>query len=220
MTTGTDLVFSLPSVDFGVCMSRLSCWFKVLGSSTLLGFPSILALAGILGLSGILAISGILALSGCQQRTLVEPGAQVADFQLNDLQGAPLRFSSLKGKRVLINFLASWCTPCIAELPALQRLYERNRDSGLTVLGVAIDDNSVDLREMIAAAGVTFPVVLDETGRLKREFKVVGVPESFVVNSDGKLELFPDPEKGPAVRIVGDRQWDSPAMEKLLKEVP
>lgn len=183
-------------------MSRLSSLFRVLSFSTFLGFTS------------------FLALSGCQQRTLVEPGAQVADFQLNDLQGAPLRFSSLKGKRVLINFLASWCTPCIAELPALQRLYEHNRDSGLMVLGVAIDDNPTDLREMIAAAGVTFPVVLDETGRLKREFKVVGVPESFVVNSEGRLEMFPDPEKGPAVRIVGDRQWDSPTMEKLLKEVP
>lgn len=173
-------------------------------------------------LSALLFGSSLL-LASCQQRTIVEPGASVVDFQLNDLQGSPIKFSSFKGKRVLINFLASWCTPCVAELPALQRLYERNREDGaggLTVLGIAIDDNAAELREMLSAAGVTFPVVLDESGRLKREFKVVGVPESFVVDSGGKLVLFPDPEKGPAVRIVGDRQWDSPLMEKLLQEVP
>jgi thiol-disulfide isomerase/thioredoxin len=171
-----------------------------------------------------LLLGSSLLFVGCQQRTIVEPGAPVVDFQLNDLQGSPIKFSSFKGKRVLINFMASWCTPCVAELPALQRLYERNRDGGesggLAVLGVAIDDNAADLREMLLAAGVTFPVVLDETGRLKREFKVVGVPESFVVDTGGKLVLFPDPEKGPAVRIVGDRKWDSPVLEKLLREVP
>ena len=164
---------------------------------------------------------------GCARRkeTGLYPGDLAPDFSLPTVAGSgseSLRLSDLKGRVVLVNFWASWCSPCISELPAMERLYARLKDRGFVILGVGVDDQPESLAEFQRKYALTFPLVVDSAGEVKTRYKLNGVPESFVVDREGKLVLLPDPADGiPAVRIIGPREWDSPdaiaRIEALLK---
>ena len=93
------------------------------------------------------------------------------DFALRDLAGRTVRLSDQRGKVVLVNFWATWCVPCAAELPHLQRLYDKYRDRGFVVLAISMDgpESSAEVDPRARRYGLTFPVLLDE------ETRVVGV---------------------------------------------
>ncbi|MFM1846830.1 MAG: hypothetical protein RL417_304, partial [Pseudomonadota bacterium] len=163
----------------------------------------------------------------CSRRseTGLYPGDLAPDFSLPTISGGgseTLKLSDLKGRVVLVNFWASWCSPCIAELPAMERLYSRLKDRGFVILGVGVDDQPESLGEFQRKYGLTFPLVVDAAGEVKSRYKLNGVPESFVIDRAGKLVMIPDPEDGvPTVRIIGPREWDSPdaiaRIESLLR---
>lgn len=174
-----------------------------------------------------LGVALALVLAACSRRseTGLYPGDHPPDFSLPTLAGNgvdTLTLSALKGRVVLVNFWASWCDPCVSELPAMERLYTRLKDRGLVILGVGVDDQPESLAEFQRKFGLTFPLVVDRTGEVKSRYKLSGVPESFIVDREGKLVLVPDPEDGvPTVRIMGPRAWDSPdavaRIERLLQ---
>lgn len=141
----------------------------------------------------------------------INPGDLAPEFTAFTLSGGPAKLSDYRGKVVLLNFWASWCAPCIAEMPALQRLHDRLKDQGFTVLAVGVDDEPEALQEFQRRYGLSFPVLVDQNAETKRLFKTTGVPESFVIGRDGKLVLFMDPDdNSPTVRMSGPREWDSP----------
>jgi len=169
----------------------------------------------------------VVCLFGCSRRseTGLYPGDIPPDFSLPTISGdggETLKLSDLKGRVVLVNFWASWCGPCVSELPAMERLYTRLKSRGLVIVGVGVDDQPEALTEFQRRFGLTFPLVVDQTGEVKSRYKLSGVPESFIVDKEGKLVMVPDPEDGvPTVRIVGPRAWDSPdavaRIESLLQ---
>lgn len=119
------------------------------------------------------------------------PGVQAApDFTLTDLDGRTVRLSDHRGKVVVINFWATWCVPCAAELPHLQRLYAKYRDQGLEILAISMDgpESVAAVGPQVRQYGLTFPVLLDE------ETRVVGVynpkrtaPFTAIVGRDGAV---------------------------------
>jgi thiol-disulfide isomerase/thioredoxin len=160
---------------------------------------------------------------GCTRRSEsgLNPGDFAPDFKLESLASGEQALSSFRGKLVLLNFWASWCGPCVSEMPALQRLHDRYKDRGFTVVAVSVDDDLDAVKEFRQKFGLGFPILVDNDGVTKSSYKSTGVPESFFVDASGKLILFSDPEdRAPSVRIVGPREWDSPNMvsriEKLL----
>jgi cytochrome c biogenesis protein CcmG/thiol:disulfide interchange protein DsbE len=162
-------------------------------------------------------------LSGCPSGAGVgvNPGdaAPAIEFPLVDGSGVG-RLSDHLGKVVLINFWATWCAPCVEELPALQRLYEKLGPKGLVVLAVGVDDHAEQLLSFKQRYGLSFPILVDEEGGIKSSYRVSGVPESFVVGRDGKLLMIADPDDGqPVVRILGPRAWDSPNSIARLEKV-
>jgi len=169
----------------------------------------------------------IISFAGCSKRTEtgVRAGAIAPPIELPVL-GAPsgelFGLTALKGKVVLVNFWASWCGPCIAELPAMERLYNRLKDRGFAILAVGVDDEMASLAEFQRRYGLSFPIVVDVAGEVKASYKLNGVPESFVIDREGRMAIIPDPEDGiPAVRIVGPREWDSPnAVARLEALLP
>ncbi len=149
----------------------------------------------------------------------VAPGAPAPEFSLDQLSsGDPRELQHFRGKFVLLNFWASWCAPCMEEVPALQRLSEELKSDGLWVVSIGIDDVPEELKKVVDRFGITFPVLLDRDGRVKRAYRVTGVPETFLIDSDGRFVMLTDPESGePTVRMSGPRRWMSPEMLQALR---
>jgi len=123
------------------------------------------------------------------------------EFRLPDLKGTVIKLENYQGEVVLLHFWATFCTPCLEELPALESLWRRYRERGLVILGIAADRGSADpVRKFARAAGVTFPVLLDPEGVVRNHYEVVGLPMSYLIGRDGRF----------SGRILGNRDWQDP----------
>jgi peroxiredoxin len=111
---------------------------------------------------------------------------QEADFALTDLQGKRWTLSELHGKVALVNFWATWCPPCRSEMPDLDALYQRFKSQGLVVLAISDEDAST-VKPFIDKFKITFPVLLDSGDRVNGQYKISGIPKTFIYDRDGKL---------------------------------
>ena len=110
------------------------------------------------------------------------------DFTLDRIdEEGELELSSLKGKAVVVNFWASWCAPCKEEAPFLEDLWKEKRADGLVLLGVDTKDFRGDARRFARRAGLTFPLVYDGPGSIAEDWGVTGVPETYVVDRQGRV---------------------------------
>ena len=119
----------------------------------------------------------------------VSPAAP--SWAATDIDGRPISSSALRGRVVLVDFWATWCAPCLAELPRLQRLHRTYADRGLTIVGVSLDRSSArDFRSWLQRQGVDWPQVREGfgyDGPLTRLFGVETLPASFLFDADGRL---------------------------------
>ncbi|MEK6276959.1 MAG: TlpA disulfide reductase family protein [Actinomycetota bacterium] len=147
-------------------------------------FCAVLAVVGLLGF-------GLLSKGGAS----VDVGDPVPEGPLPRLDGNGTgTVADYRGRWVLVNFWASWCDPCREESPALQRFHQRHRDQHFTVLGIDTRDLSVDGRAFVERYGLTYPQLRDGDGERARDFGTTGVPESFLVDPQGRLALL---RRGP-----------------------
>jgi peroxiredoxin len=109
-----------------------------------------------------------------------------ADFTLRDLHGKKVTLSELRGKIVLINFWATWCPPCILEMPDLDVIYTHYQSQGLVVLSIT-DEDPVKVNPFISRMGYHPPVLLDTDGKVHKLFHITGIPKTYVFNREGKL---------------------------------
>lgn len=109
-----------------------------------------------------------------------------ADFTLTDIQGKYWNLKSLRGRVVLLNFWATWCPPCRAELPDLNAINDRFKDRGLVILSISEEDEST-LKHFLSQNKITYPVLLDRTGGTKKQFLVPGFPQTYVYDRAGNL---------------------------------
>ena len=118
--------------------------------------------------------------------------AAAPDFRVRAATGEKLELAALRARGpVLIDFWATWCAPCLASLPELQSLHRRAGPRGLKVIGVSIDGprNHAKVRPFAARLGLTFPIVLDEDGRLQDAFHVRVVPTAILIDTSGAVVL-------------------------------
>lgn len=132
-------------------------------------------------------------------------------LQLFDLDGHPLDIAQLRGRVVLVNFWASWCPPCVREMPSMQRLKEKLAGRPFTILAVNIAESDQEVRAFLARMKVDFPVLLDVDGAVLKRWKVFVFPTSFVLDAQGRIRLG----------VFGEVEWDSPeVLEKLIGLLP
>ncbi len=120
----------------------------------------------------------------------VTPQAAAPDFTLKSAEGRNLRLAEQRGQVVLVNFWASWCGPCRQEMPQLNRLYDKYRASGFTMLGINIDDDPKNGAATAAKWGVRFPVLLDADKTVSKLYDLGSMPATVLIDRDGKVRFL------------------------------
>lgn len=124
---------------------------------------------------------------------LVPPGAEVAaeegalapDFLLEQLDGPDLRLSDFRGQPVVLNFWATWCSPCRKEMPQFVRAYDKYRDDGLVIIGLNLQEGKTIARNFAEDYGMEFPIVIDRDGEMKDRYRALGLPTTYFIDRDG-----------------------------------
>jgi thiol-disulfide isomerase/thioredoxin len=111
------------------------------------------------------------------------------DFSMKDVDGNDVSLSSYKGKVVLLNFWATWCGPCKAEIPGFVRLQEKYRDQGLVIVGYSVDDTAEKAKAYAAEYKMNYPILLGEGREDVQDAygPIWGIPASFIISRDGKV---------------------------------
>lgn len=118
------------------------------------------------------------------------PGAVFPDFTERDLSGQPLSVSRYRGKVVLVDFWATWCGPCVAELPNVLATYEKYHGQGFEIVGISLDNDADKLKGFIAAKNIAWPQYYDGQGwegKLARKYGVTAIPTTYLLDQDGKI---------------------------------
>lgn len=144
---------------------------------------------------------------------LVELGSKAPNFTANALDAAktPRTLASYKGQVVLLNVWATWCEPCKVEMPSMERLHHLFGDKGLKVVAVSIDapGKEKDVASYAKKQGYTFEIVHDPDGEIQRIYQTTGVPESFVIDKDGKILR----------KVIGAEDWVSGGNRALFAKL-
>jgi peroxiredoxin len=154
-----------------------------------------------------LAVSGLLILFSLKQNNSylkfspLKIGLPAPDFMFPGLDGKMVRLSDYPGHVVLVNVWATWCPPCVDEMPSMERLYREFKGEKFEILAVSIDA----LGEKVVAPfmkkyNLSFPALMDPDGTIKTLYHTTGVPESFIVDQEGIL----------IKQIIGPRDWAKP----------
>jgi peroxiredoxin len=128
-----------------------------------------------------------LAVANTTHAALPTVGSAAPDFALKSGSGRNIRLSELRGQVVLINFWASWCGPCRQELPLLEKLQQRYRSAGFTLLAISIDDNRRNADAMLGKLGVKLAPLYDTEKRAAKRYDVDTMPATLIVDRDGRV---------------------------------
>jgi len=142
-------------------------------------------------------------------RTPAAGPMQAPDFILQDLAGKTVRLQDLRGKVVVLNVWATWCPPCVEEMPTFQALTEQMKEQDLILLAVSQDERPKAVKPWIDERGFTFPVLLDPRGVVGHNYGVTGYPETFVIDRNGRV----------VHHHVGYRDWADAAMVATLQRL-
>jgi peroxiredoxin len=112
-------------------------------------------------------------------------GQRAPEFALETLDGQTVRLGDLRGRVVLLNFWATWCTPCRAEMPEIQNAYEANQARGFDVLAINLQERPEEIRPFLGELGLSFPVLLDREGAVSRQYLARALPASYLIDREG-----------------------------------
>jgi len=133
------------------------------------------------------------------------------DFTLPLLGGENVSLSSYKGKVVILNFWATWCPPCRAEMPSMETLYKSFNGQGLEILAVDIGEDSPTVQKFVRSNGYTFPILLDSSKKISSIYGIKAIPTTYIIDREGKI----------IGRVIGSIKWDNKkvitAIEALIK---
>ena len=142
-----------------------------------------------------------------------QEGYMAPRFSLRNLKGNMEGLDDHLGKVIVVNFWATWCVPCVKEMPSFESLYRRYRSQGLTLLAVSLDKgDSTKVQEFADKYKLSFPILLDTEGVAEKLYPSFSIPFTYVVDKQGRV----------VARVDGAKNWESSetfeAVEHLLKQ--
>jgi peroxiredoxin len=139
-----------------------------------------------------------------------EVGKTAPVFELKDLDGKKVSLSDFKGKVILLNFWATWCAPCKAEMPSLENLYRSFREKGLVVIGISVDNSEKTVQSFVKEKAITFPILLDKGKEVSfDDYGVIGLPVTFLIDQKGII----------VEKVFGEKRWDSEEVKMKIKRL-
>ena len=140
----------------------------------------------------------------------IEVGLPAPDFKFPDMDGKMVSLSDFRGKVVLVNIWATWCSSCVDEMPSMEKLYQKLKGEDFEILAVSIDS----LGEKVVAPfmkkyKLTFPALIDSAGDIRIGYRTTGVPESYIIDKDGIL----------VKKIIGSLNWTKPEILHLFQRL-
>jgi peroxiredoxin len=171
--------------------------------------------------AAVLVLGLVVALAWANREGLrpVEVGGPAPEINARDLEGNPVSIADYRGRVVLLNIWATWCTPCKEEMPSMQGLYDRLQGEDFEILAVSIDapfgqQDAVgrvggDLEAFADSLGLTFSILHDPSGKIQETYQTTGVPESFVIDRGGVIFK----------KVAGATEWDAPQNVQLIQRL-
>ncbi|WP_188455607.1 redoxin domain-containing protein [Virgibacillus oceani] len=120
----------------------------------------------------------------------IEPGNLAPDFELETLAGDTVKLSDLQGKKVILNFWATWCPPCKVEMPEMQRFYEEYKDE-VEILAVNLtgsEKNEKNVSSFIEQYDYTYPILLDKDSEVSDAYEIAPIPTTYFIGTNGKIQ--------------------------------
>ena len=166
------------------------------------------------------AVFGVaLAIKLRPQINPVEIGSRAPDFAATDLRAnKPATIADYRGKVVLLNIWATWCPPCRAEMPSMERLHKKLAGTDFHIAAVSVDGDAfyaqeqAGPKEIMAFAstlGLTFDILHDPSGEIRKAYDIFGVPESYLIDRDGVI----------VKKVIGAADWSAPVNENLIRRL-
>jgi peroxiredoxin len=148
--------------------------------------------------------------SACVNQDNTGAGIEAPEFRLRNLKGGETALSSLRGKVVLVNFWATWCGPCRAEMPSMEALYGSYDRADFAILAISIDTVSEErVRAYVDSFGFSFPILLDPHLIVNELYQVRVVPMSLLIDRTGKIHE----------QILGARDWSDPDIRLTIQKL-
>jgi peroxiredoxin len=159
----------------------------------------------------LLSCSGLYAQKAAKERPWYAAGLEalgfsvydapmaIRDFSVKGLDGQAQSLKDLKGKIVLLNFWATWCPPCRAEMPAIESLWKAMKDKDFYIMGISLSEKPATVATFIKTNGYTYPIFLDQSGSIGSQFNVRSIPTTLVIDKSGKA----------IASIIGGAAYDS-----------
>ncbi len=131
------------------------------------------------------------------------------EFSLKDLSGKPVTLSSLKGKVVLLNFWATWCPPCISEMPVFNKLYREMKGRGLEVVAISADRSEGYVRDFVSKHSLDLKVLYDADRTVTKQYKVFSMPTTFLIDRNGVI----------IEKFFGEYDWTDEEIKKKIEKL-
>jgi cytochrome c biogenesis protein CcmG/thiol:disulfide interchange protein DsbE len=114
-------------------------------------------------------------------------GKAAPDFLLKDLGGKEISLDDYKGKVIFLNFWATWCPPCRQEIPGFIKAYEKHKDDGLVILGVAVSDREESVKSYVEKSNMTYPIAMGDSKIIKDYRPGNAIPATIIIDRDGNI---------------------------------
>jgi cytochrome c biogenesis protein CcmG, thiol:disulfide interchange protein DsbE len=161
--------------------------------------------------AGVLALTVglILVLYSSIHEKLVNVGDSAPNFTITAENGRPISLSNFGGKVLVLNFWATWCPPCVEEMPSLNKFAAAFKDKGVVVLGVSVDKDANAYKQFIRQLDPAFLTVRDPEMKINLEYGTVQYPETYIINSQGKV----------VNKIISSANWTDDKMVNYVQSL-
>ena len=159
------------------------------------------------GLLALLFVVFLFTIRDVLEQRVIEAGDTAPKFAIKTENGQQISRSEFPGKLLMVNFWATWCPPCVEEMPSLNQFAQTMAPQGVTVLGISVDRNEKAYREFLARNQLQFQVARDPEENISSSYGTFKWPETYVINREGKV----------VQKFIGPRDWTDPQIVNSIR---